>query len=64
MYKKSNSFVYIFVLNCQFFPSNYVRLCVKELRQGIDMLYHMNSTFQTTVFQVSVDVPLNVFAFS
>ena len=48
MDKKSNFFVYIFVISCQFDPNNSVRVCPRKLK--IDMLYHMNNTFSNTAF--------------
>ena len=57
MYKKSNSFVYIFVVNYQFSPNNSVRVRPTNLK--IDMLYHINYTFRSTVFSISVDVSLS-----
>ena len=56
MYKKSNFFIYIFVVHCQFYPNNSVGVCPINLK--ICMLYHMNNTFQNTAFYISVDVPL------
>ena len=47
MYKKSNLFVYIFVVNYQFFPNNSVMYPIKL---KIDMLYHMINTFRNSVF--------------
>ena len=32
---------------------------VCPIKLKTDMLYHMNSTFRDTVFQIPVDVPLN-----
>ena len=48
MYKKSNLFVYIFVVNCRFCPNNSITVCRIKLK--IDMLYHMKNTFWNTVF--------------
>ena len=48
MYKKSNSFVYIFVV-LSVFPNNFVRVCLIKLKIG--MLYYMNNTFRNTVFR-------------
>ena len=42
------SFVYIFVVICQFFPNNSVR--VYPIKLKIDMLYYMKNTFWDTVF--------------
>ena len=52
MYEKSNSLVYVFAVNCQFFPNNSVRVCPVKLK--IDMLHHMNNTFWNTVVEISV----------
>ena len=56
MYKKSNSFVYKFAVNCRFLD-NSVRVYPIKLKPG--MLDHKNSTFRNTVFQTSADVPLS-----
>ena len=56
MYKNSNSFVYILVINFLFFPNNSIRMCPIKLK--IDMLHHMTKTFRNTVFLISVNVPL------
>ena len=56
MHKKSNSFVYTFVINCQIFPKSSGRVCPVQLK--IDVVYHMNNTFRNTVFLISVEVPL------
>ena len=37
MYKKSSSFAYKFVVNCQFFPNNLVRMCPKILKIWHDL---------------------------
>ena len=50
MYKMSSSFVCIFVVNYQFFPSNSLRVCHIKLK--IDMLHYMSNTFRNTVFQI------------
>ena len=54
MYKKSNSFAYIYVADSQFFSSNTVRIYPIKLK--IDMPYHMNQTFLETVFYISATV--------
>ena len=41
----------------QFFPNNSVRVRPTNLK--IDMLYHINYTFRSTVFSISVDVSLS-----
>ena len=49
MYKKSSSFVYKFVVNCQVFlitPS----VCTLHTQLKILMPYHMNNTFGNTAF--------------
>ena len=43
MYKKSNLFVYKFVVGDNIG-------CVYPIKLKIDMLYHMNSTFRKTIF--------------
>ena len=48
MYEKSKSFVYKFVVNYQVFYNNSVRVYPIKLKIGI--LYHVNNTFQNTVF--------------
>ena len=48
MYKKSNLLVYIFVINYQIFRNNFVR--VSPINLKMDMLYHMNNTFRSTMF--------------
>ena len=62
MYKKSNSFVYIFVVNCQFFPNNTVTVCPIKLK--IDMLHHLSDALRNTVFSISAIVPLIINNFS
>ena len=44
MYKKLNSFVYVFVVNCQFSPNNSVRAC--SIKLETDVLYHINNTLR------------------
>ena len=56
IYKKSNSIVYKFVVNCQVFLNNSVK--VYPMKLNIGMLDHMSNTFQNTFFKISVDVPL------
>ena len=48
MYKKLNSFVYIFVVSCWFFQNNSSRICPVKLKIG--MFYHMNNVIRLTVF--------------
>ena len=43
MYAKLKWFVFVFIVNCQFFPNNSVRVCPIKLK--IDMLHHMNNAF-------------------
>ena len=56
MYKKSDSFVYVFVTNCQFFANNSVTVCPIKLKT--DMLHHINNTFRNTVFWMLINVSL------
>ena len=49
MYKKSNSFVYIFAVSCQFFPNNSGRVCPIKLKIG--MLYHISNVIRLTFFR-------------
>ena len=45
------------VVNCQFFSSNFVMVCLIKMK--IDMFYQMNNNFRNTVSQISLDVPLS-----
>ena len=57
MYKKSNLFAYIFVVNCQFFPNNSVSLCPLKLK--IDML-HQEAVFRRcSVNKVFLEISQN-----
>ena len=46
MYKKSTTFVYIFVSNCNFFPNKSVTESFRKLKT--DIFYHLDNTFQIT----------------
>ena len=47
-FDESNFFVYIFVVNCQFYQNNSSRTCPKKLKTN--MICHMNNTFQNIAF--------------
>ena len=49
MYKKSNPFAKIFVVNYEFFLNKSVRK--SPIKRKIDMLYQMNNTYRITVFR-------------
>ena len=61
MYEKSNSFVYIFVLSCRFFPNNSGTIGPMKLKIG--MLYHINNVTRLTDFEISVAAPLTIMLF-
>ena len=52
MYKKSNLFVYKFVVNCQILYQGY------PIKLKLGMLDHKNNTFRNTIFKISPNVPL------
>ena len=57
MYKNSNSFGYKIVVKFPGFLNNSISVYTIKLKLG--MLYQINNAFRKTIFQISINVPLN-----